>query len=110
MNKHAFKWLNEREIRLCYQVWQYMPIIPAPRKLRQEDHGLETSLGYKARPCLKKTNIHSQNQQQQQRTPHRAGRWLTPIILATQEAEIRRIKVRSQPQAINSVRSYLENT
>jgi hypothetical protein len=26
--------------------------------------------------------------------------WLTPIILATQEAEIRRIKVRSQPRQI----------
>jgi hypothetical protein len=25
--------------------------------------------------------------------------WLTPIILATQEAEIRRIMVQSQPQA-----------
>jgi hypothetical protein len=27
-------------------------------------------------------------------------RWLTPVILATQEAEIRRIAVRSQPRQI----------
>jgi hypothetical protein len=27
-------------------------------------------------------------------------RWLTPAILATQEAEIRRIKVQSQPRQI----------
>jgi hypothetical protein len=33
----------------------------------------------------------------------RAGcRWLTPVIPATQEAEIRRIKVRSQPRQIVS--------
>jgi hypothetical protein len=37
-----------------------------------------------------------------------AGRWwLTPVILATQEAEIRRIMVRSQPEQI-FVRPYLE--
>jgi hypothetical protein len=32
---------------------------------------------------------------------HRAGhRWLTPVILVTQEAEIRRIEVRRQPRKI----------
>jgi hypothetical protein len=35
------------------------------------------------------------------RTPAQAGyRWLTPVIPATQEAEIRRIKVRSQSRQI----------
>jgi hypothetical protein len=29
--------------------------------------------------------------------------WLTPLILATQEAEIRRIPVQSQPQERNSI-------
>jgi hypothetical protein len=36
--------------------------------------------------------------------------WLTPVILATQEAEIRRISVQSQLRAINSIRPYLKNT
>jgi hypothetical protein len=35
--------------------------------------------------------------------------WLRPIILAIQEAEIRRITVRRQPRA-NSSRPYLEKT
>jgi hypothetical protein len=34
--------------------WQYMPIIPALGRLRQEDHKLETSLGYTVSLCLKK--------------------------------------------------------
>jgi hypothetical protein len=34
-------------------------------------------------------------------------RWLVPVILATQEAEIRMIAVRSQPHA-NSLRDYLK--
>jgi hypothetical protein len=39
--------------------------------------------------------------------PHRKRgvarrQWLTPVILATQETEIRRIEVRNQPQANNS--------
>jgi hypothetical protein len=33
--------------------------------------------------------------------------WLTPVILATQEAEIRRITVQRQPQA-NMERPYLK--
>jgi hypothetical protein len=31
-----------------------MPVIPALGRLNEEDHELETSLGYIARPCLKK--------------------------------------------------------
>jgi hypothetical protein len=40
-----------------------------------------------ARPYLKKTH-------------HARRRWLTPIILVSQEADIRRIQVRSQPRQI----------
>jgi hypothetical protein len=39
------------------------------------------------RSCLKKHN-------------NKPGAWLMPVILATQEAEIRRIAVRSQPRQI----------
>jgi hypothetical protein len=34
-----------------------------------------------------------------QNLPVAGPRWLTPVILATQEAEIRKTEVRSQPQA-----------
>jgi hypothetical protein len=37
----------------CCQSWLHKPIIPALRRLRQENHEFKFSLGYKARPCLK---------------------------------------------------------
>jgi hypothetical protein len=51
----------------------------------EEDHELKTSLGYSVRPCLKK-----------ERARHW---WLTPVTLATQETEVRRIAVQGQPRA-----------
>jgi hypothetical protein len=34
--------------------WWYSPIIPAPGRLRQKDFKFQVSLGYIAKPCLKK--------------------------------------------------------
>jgi hypothetical protein len=36
------------------QAWWCTPVIPAFRRLRQEDHGFEASLGYLVRPYLKR--------------------------------------------------------
>jgi hypothetical protein len=36
-----------------FWTWWYMPVMPAFGRLRQEDHKLEATLGYIARPCLK---------------------------------------------------------
>jgi hypothetical protein len=53
------------------------------------DLEFEASVGY-LRPSLKKINNIARSQ------------WLTPVILATQEAEIWRITVGSQPRQISS--------
>jgi hypothetical protein len=34
------------------QMWWYTPVIPALRRMRQEDYQLKASLGYIDRPCL----------------------------------------------------------
>jgi hypothetical protein len=36
------------------QAWWRTPVIPAPRRLRQENQEFHASLGYFARACLKK--------------------------------------------------------
>jgi hypothetical protein len=37
------------------QAWWHTPVIPTVKRLKQENHEFQTSLGYKARPGLKKT-------------------------------------------------------
>jgi hypothetical protein len=61
-------------------------------KLHRE---FKTSLGYIVRPCLKQTN------KQTNKNPARC-RGLTPVILDTQEVEIKSIRVESQPWANSS--------
>jgi hypothetical protein len=64
-------------------------VILACRRMRQESQKFEASLGYIEKPSLQKQNEHSGHW------------WLTPVILATQEAEIRRISS-SKPDSANS--------
>jgi hypothetical protein len=78
------------------QAWWIKLLIPSLGTLRQEDIELQISLGYIVRPCLKKIKIKTSQ-----------ALVVMTVILATQEAEIRRITVCSQPREI--VRSYFEN-
>jgi hypothetical protein len=62
------------------RVWWGVPVIPALRRLRQEDGELEASLGCTVRLCLKKFW-------------KGAGRpWLTPVILTSWETDIGKIE------------------
>jgi hypothetical protein len=60
--------------------------MPIHWSLRQEEFEFKAILSYIARPSLKKRRARS--------------RWLTPVIPATQEAEIRRITVQIHPRQI----------
>jgi hypothetical protein len=86
-------------------------VIPALRRVRQANGKLNTSLGYIARPCLKTTETTDKRKRNEKKiysisifikkvqikTTMSAGhKWLTPVIIATWEVEIGRIKVRGQ--------------
>jgi hypothetical protein len=59
-------------------------VIPAPQRQTKENHKFKASTGYSERPSMKKME-RSQVQ------------WLTPVITAPWEAEVRRIRVQGQP-------------
>jgi hypothetical protein len=47
--------------------WWYIPVIPAPRRLRQEDCKFKVSLGYIVRPSLKKKKREEENKRKKER-------------------------------------------
>jgi hypothetical protein len=71
-----------------------MPIIPALRRLRQEDCKFKASLGYGGRLCLK-NKIIARHQ------------WFTPVILATQEADRDQEDLSLKPAQANSSRDLI---
>jgi hypothetical protein len=46
------KMSNKYFSRYTHQAWWDTPVIPALRRLRQEDHKFEVNLDYIARPCV----------------------------------------------------------
>jgi hypothetical protein len=69
---------------MVVHIYNPSPLIPGFGRLRQEFEG---SLSHIVRPCIKKNKV-------------ARHQWLTPVILAAQEAEIKRITVQSQPSQI----------
>jgi hypothetical protein len=67
---------------------------PSTLEAEQEDNDSSPAHGYILKPCLKK-------KKKKERKEVRCL-WLMPVILATQEAEIRWIEFRSQPRQIVS--------
>jgi hypothetical protein len=47
-------WRTYIKISPLSWAWQFMPLIPALGRLRQENGEFKASLSYKVRPCLKK--------------------------------------------------------
>jgi hypothetical protein len=70
-------------------MWWYIAVISTLGRLRQEDCELKTTPDYTVRTSLKK--------KEKIKAEHW---WLTPVVQATREVEIRRIVVQSQPGQI----------
>jgi hypothetical protein len=66
----------------------YTSVIPALGRLRQKHPKFEGSLGYIVKDPVSKTKTEA------------GCWWLTPVILAPQEAEIRRLSIESQPRQL----------
>jgi hypothetical protein len=47
-------------------VWWHTPVIPGVRRLRQENHQFEASMGYIVKPCLKTTTKNTNKSSPQQ--------------------------------------------